>query len=412
MIHVTFLLGAGASIPAGYSSTCCLTEQIRASIGYRRHSSGRFCPGSPDVDKDFITPLVGRIVCWLYTRAHEYFLDRKESKEINYEDLYYLASQLRDDWSELQNPAIRPLICNLKREMISWPEYREFRERCRLTLSTPDPGEFHQLCEETCHYIEDIVVNVLSHDSQHSSKHLELITAIIEAKGLELQGIATLAHDTHVEKFLSNQFSSRKDVSLADGFISERTDCVWRVWKDHFPEGSTPFLKLHGSTNWKQLSKEGNNNRSPVTIGIKVAKSKRSSSCPDEPTVQECWGEHSDGRPLLLIGTFNKPAMYAGPMLLDVHYRFRKILEETDTLVVCGYSFGDKAINTQLIYWWHSFDGSLVVIDPRFRCQIQENARNATKEILEDPGTEFIGERMQDVCKDRFIRSLRGVGET
>ncbi|MCY4673755.1 MAG: hypothetical protein OXD43_08355 [Bacteroidetes bacterium] len=407
MKRVTFLLGAGASIPAGYSSTHCLTERIRAPSGYYRHTDGRYYRGPPCPDTDFRTPLVRRIICWLYELTHEYLFYREESKEINYEDLYYLASQLRDDWSELQNPAMLPLIRNLKCVMISWPEYREFCERSGRTLSIPDLGEFHQLCEETCHYIEDIVVNVLSHDGQHHSKHLALITAIGEANDLDLKGIATLAHDTHVENFLSEH------VSLADGFSPEQTDCGWRVWQDHFPEGSIPFLKLHGSTNWKKLRNDGNNNRSPETIGINMANSECSSPRPDEPSDPECWRRGFDRRPLLLIGTFNKPAMYTGPMLLDVHYRFRKILRNTDTLVVCGYSFGDKAINTQLIFWLTSLSGrSLVVIDPRCPSQIQKNARYATQKILNDRGTRLINEKMEDVCKDQLIGLLRGVGET
>ena len=44
------------------------------------------------------------------------------------------------------------------------------------------------------------------------------------------------------------------------------------------------------------------------------------------------WSINFDGLPLLPIGTFNKPTMYVGPMLLEVHYRFRKILKDTDAL--------------------------------------------------------------------------------
>ena len=345
------------------------------------------------------------IIRWLYKRAHEYSLYRGESKEINYEDLYYLASQLRDNWSELQNPAMLPQLHHLKGVMISWPEYKEFRERYGLTLSIPDPEEFYQLCEETCHYIEDLVVNVLSHNGQHYPKHLELIAAIDEANDLCLNGIATLAHDTHVENFLSEQ-----GVSFADGFSPQQTDCGWRVWQDHFPEGRTPFLKLHGSTNWKKLHKDGNNNRSPETVGINMEKSECFSPWPDEPSDPECWRRDFDGRPLLLIGTFNKPAKYTEPMLRDVHYQFGKILEETDMLVVCGYSFGDKAINTQLISWWHSLEGSLVVIDP---CsQIQENARDAVQRILIDQRIKFIHKEMQDVSKGQLLGLLRGIDET
>ena len=44
-MNITFLLGAGASIPAGYSSTECLTDKVLASEGYFRHTDGNFYTG-------------------------------------------------------------------------------------------------------------------------------------------------------------------------------------------------------------------------------------------------------------------------------------------------------------------------------------------------------------------------------
>lgn len=111
--------------------------------------------------------------------------------------------------------------------------------------------------------------------------------------------------------------------------------------------------------------------------------------------------------------------MYVGPMLLEVHYRFRKILKDTDTLVVCGYSFGDKAINTQLVSWWNAFDRSLVVIDPCCKSQIQRTVRYAARQFLGDPpetipeprprpqGTKFVKDKMEDVCKNRLLALLK-----
>ena len=51
--------------------------------------------------------------------------------------------------------------------------------------------------------------------------------------------------------------------------------------------------------------------------------------------------------------------------MLDIHYRFRKILEGSETLVICGgYSFGNKALNTQLIFWHNANrPRSIAVID-------------------------------------------------
>ncbi len=60
MKRVAFLLGAGASIPAGYSSTECLTSKIQASEGYSRWTDENYCPGPAD-SNDSITPVVRRM---------------------------------------------------------------------------------------------------------------------------------------------------------------------------------------------------------------------------------------------------------------------------------------------------------------------------------------------------------------
>ena len=117
MNRITFLLGAGASIPAGYSSTKCLTKKILASENYYQHTDKKFYPFDERPVTDYTTPVVRRIIDWLFKRTKEYFQDRGEPKEPNYEDIYYLASQLRDDATELQNPALLPLICKLKCDM-------------------------------------------------------------------------------------------------------------------------------------------------------------------------------------------------------------------------------------------------------------------------------------------------------
>lgn len=58
------------------------------------------------------------------------------------------------------------------------------------------------------------------------------------------------------------------------------------------------------------------------------------------------WQDAIDGRPILLIGTFNKISEYTRGMFRDLHRRFRSMLRELDQLVVCGYGFGDKGINS------------------------------------------------------------------
>ena len=391
MKNISFLFGAGASIPAGYSSTQCLTEKIMAPKGYFRYTDGDYIAGPDDQIDDYTTPVVRRIIRRLFLQTQEYF---PYDKEPNYEDLYYLASQLRDDATELQNPALLPLIRKLKAEMTLWPEYEKFRERY-LPLDI-----FNHLCTETCHYIEDIVAHMLNRRNEYCTKHLEIIKTVIEAEDLGLKGIATLAHDTHVERYLRCA-----GIKYTDGFAAPIPDDSLRIWGNHFsPEDGIPFLKLHGSVNWTRfdLRKPGENQKLPLSeIGV----------CESPHLDNSVYGKdrYENYRPLLLIGTFNKPARYSWRLMLDIHYRFRKILEDSDTLVICGYSFGDKAINAQLIYWCDAARSrSLVVIDPRGRSEVGSSARYAAAKLLNDREmTKFLAEPMEAVGPDELHRVLR-----
>ena len=94
--------------------------------------------------------------------------------------------------------------------------------------------------------------------------------------------------------------------------------------------------------------------------------------------------------------------------MLDIHYRFRQVLSNTHTLIVCGYSFGDKAINTQLIFWYRAQrNRSIIVIDPRPKDKIIESARFSADQLLQYDGVaHFIEKPMQDVIFEELIQIL------
>lgn len=163
------------------------------------------------------------------------------------------------------------------------------------------------------------------------------------------------------------------------------------------------FLKLHGSVNWQifHLRKSKEYESLPSSeIGI----------CENFHLNNSIYyfSEDVENPSLLLIGTFNKPAKYNWGLMLDIHYRFRQVLAKTQTLIVCGYSFGDKAINTQLIFWYHAErNRSIVVIDPCPKDKIIESARFAAAELLFSNGAaRFIEKPMQNVRFDELIQVL------
>ena len=178
--------------------------------------------------------------------------------------------------------------------------------------------------------------------------------------------IATLCHDTHLETFLMKQ-----GISLEDGF-SEPEDGI-RYWNNHFTShDSIPLLKLHGSVNWSALRPRGGNEYDEQ-IGI-VEKS----TCHNDRTGVEYFFDkiHQKlppqevplykGEAELLMGTLNKTSRYSKGIFLDIHYCFRSKTDDTDRMVICGYSFGDRGINSHLTNWFYGKRGRrFVIIHPK-----------------------------------------------
>ena len=87
---------------------------------------------------------------------------------------------------------------------------------------------------------------------------------------------------------------------------------------------------------------------------------------------------------MLLIGTFNKVSEYSKGIFRELHYRFRWMLHDADQLVVCGYSFGDKGINSEIIDWYYAKrERRFLVIHPD-RDELVENARGAIQKHWEE----------------------------
>lgn len=256
------------------------------------------------------------------------------------------------------------------------------------------PDDFPELCQEVCHYIADIVWRRLG-GRPKNTHHLAPIASACRTGGIV--SISTLCHDTHIESYLA-----KAGISLADGFSDPQEG--YRYWKDEFSsEHTTPFLKLHGSVNWFRIDTE-------ICIPPEGRYQERLRR--EDGTFEDAFTD----RPELLIGTFNKLSEYSQGIFLELHYRFRATLKEADKLVVCGYSFGDKGINTEIIEWYFSKPGrSFVIIHPDPE-DLFKNARGAIRKYWEKDPIEqtapfrehahVIEKRLEDVTSEELLVSL------
>ena len=360
-----FLLGAGSSVAAGFPSTNDLTEHVLSGRGVWRHTDGAFYidgSGPPDEATQFATCMLRH----LYEEAERYY-SAYGGRHTNYEDLYYLAKQAVDEETgEMENPAIHSFVSGLKTKIL--PLIKSANEN----NDDPDkpwvpalPDSFRTLLRETCNYIADIVCRKLCYKPGSGSiGHLEVIANVCTSA--DIASLSTLCHDNHVETFLKE-----RGIILSDGFSDEETGV--RYWDGDFSSGSkTPFIKLHGSVDWFRLRPDDGDGYDEK-IGVIPHYLDHFHTQTDDGRFQTSL----DGRPQLLVGTFNKIQQYSSGIFRELHYRFRSTLNETDQIVVCGYGFGDKAINSEIINWYYKEQGRRLIIIHENPDDLVDNARGA-----------------------------------
>ena len=410
-MKTAILLGAGSSLPAGYPSTRCLTNRVLCGKGVKRQSKGTYSKK----DATLLNCMVRRI----HSEVEGYFSYWNErladfsawkGRLANYEDLFYLARQASDEvMGQMENPAVHPFISKLRADMSTLVEAANAEKKDPNKTSYPNiPDDFDKLFGETCNYISNVVWKALCRKPT-STNHLK---PFVEAcRTCNVTGISTLCHDTHVETHLRT-----KGIVLADGFSDEKNGV--RYWngdlysklKIPFLKRKIPFLKLHGSVDWFRFLPDcipPCDKDCPWfydRIGISL------NGDPDRPERDGKRQTAVDGMPLLLIGTFNKLAEYSQRIFLDLHHRFRSTLREADQLVVCGYSFGDKGINTAVIEWYYEKRGRRFLIIHPDRNELVCNARGAIRNKWDQwekrKSVEFMARRLEQVDADEFLRKI------
>ena len=401
-MKTAILLGAGSSIPAGFPSTKDLTDRVLSCKDIYKDTNQLYHMGDFAGHPSFeTTELVKEMMQKLFEEAECYY---PPDKTINYEDIFYLAVQVRDHlWGEMENPAVKPFVDKL-------------REQIEPSIYSQSGIGFSNPLVETPDYIADVVKICLNHKSkQETLGQLDLIKRACNS--VNITSISTLCHDTHVETYLRKD----PDIALSDGFSKEKAGV--RYWNGDFSTNKRiPFLKLHGSINWFRLSPSpgAKNTRYDDRMGILGGPSLDAGDSwhddkicilpNDNPELTQTIGgvEHdvlNKRRPLLLIGTFNKILDYSKGIFDDLLYRFRLTIRQANQMIICGYGFGDKGVNENIIEWYYA-NGKrrLIVIDPDDK--LFEKARWAIRSKRtrweKEGKLDLIREKFENVDVDEF----------
>jgi hypothetical protein len=323
---VLFLLGSGIAMDAGMPSVGKISKQVFSGDGVIRHTDETYYLADPDTPsyehlRTRAEPAI-RFVQRLRGVADRYFAEVLDEHTTDYEDIANLTKQIADAISgEYENPALLPLLAE-------------------LTADTGGLREVKDLATEGHRYILDTVWRMLHRPVDHAFKvdHLAAIT-----EGCRALGSADLFELNH-DRVLEHAFASA-EIALSNGFTRPNGEVVF--WTGEFDQPVRHF-KLHGSVEWF-----ARNVPDEPWRGLVVARSTTDDPYHERGATGEFLDFPADGRPVLLAGTFDKPLAYDNTPFADQHYRFHMSLRRADAIVVIGYGFRDKAINSRLIGWIH-----------------------------------------------------------
>lgn len=327
-----FLFGSGASLAAGMPSTSHITEAALSGAGVTYGEATYWLPAEPnEIVHDDVTPIVGflAILKRLYDRYYEGGLWRP----VSYEDLYFLASQIYDsELGEYDNPAIQPLINEISAEvdplllpLVNRPRFYKWK--------------LHDLAGQAMYYIEDVVWQMISRRIVKIDEHLSFILdARNYAKRIDL---FSLNHDLILEQVLDNL-----NLPFSDGFGNEES--AIRYWAPNLlkaEDGRTRLFKLHGSIDWYLIQPRDGRQE------YRFAQFRGLDPYHLPGQNGEEWLTYRGHGPKLLVGTFNKILQYTSDIYSSLHCHLHESLERSSTLIVSGYGFRDKGINTRIVQW-------------------------------------------------------------
>jgi hypothetical protein len=365
MNNISFLFGAGISIPSIISSTQEITDRIISGNDIIRHtdSSYYFWPNVPNKHLDLYFEYISENIEFIKIILDEIvdYFKKVSNKKLNYEDIFYFINEMYNEISgDTNNPAVYAFIKYLG------PKIKEFFEtkknndyRLRDMLNYLDEIENYMIC---------IVTSMLS-QKVIEIKGLDFLNILNKDKEIKKANIFTLNHDLLLEKYFVN-----KNIKYCNGFSIPINNV--RYWEPKlFLENKNKFnlFKIHGSVDWYRMRISGSDWHDEYICIITDGNIHRSKS-KDGRELNDL-GTH----PKILVGTYNKIAAYSNGIFLDLICCLNKFLNESENLIISGYSFGDKGVNSWITEWaYKSRTKRIVLIHPKLD-DLKNNARGSIR---------------------------------
>ncbi|QQS51064.1 MAG: SIR2 family protein [Bacteroidota bacterium] len=291
----------------------------------------------------------------------------------NYEELYYLLYQISESESkEYENPALYPLIQKI---------LTDFSDELGLF-----DNDLTRYMNEAKRYIHYIIYQLLQLSNGNVSQ-FDIISKLLD-KTPDID-VYTLNHDILLETYFAQS-------NLDFNFGFEKSDKISFFNKSLLAktEGLNLF-KLHGSIDWFIFQdKNGSSNlyKVPLDYDAQI----------DRYYTLDERLHFTDGLPYFLIGTFNKMLNYLSGYYEIVFDTFKNRILNTDKIIISGYGFCDKGINTRITHFAHQPGKELVIVHPDKK-QLEQTARGSFHiNLLNNPSVRFVEKKFEEITLDEI----------
>lgn len=371
---IAILLGSGVSKYSGLMLVNEITDFILNTSNVARDYDMNYYLHSDNVKCQNVK-YIQRLLKYLRAIIEEYHKHANIRYEFNYEELYYLLHQISaSEKKEYENPAIYPLIEKLQNDFNE--EITFYRE------------EFQRFIDEALRYIHYVVYQLLQ-KSNGTHSQFEIIAEL--SKMVSVVDIFTLNHDILIETFFKS-----KNIEFNFGFEKSGKISFFNKNLLEQKEGINLY-KLHGSIDWfnfQDSHRLWNLYCLPLNFDRQID---RYNGLDDRLFV-------TDGLPYFLIGTFNKMLNYLSGVYEIIFDLFKQRILWADKLIISGYGFSDKGINTRISHFINHPGKEIVIIHPNIE-QLIASARGSFHiNILNNPNVKFVEKKFEESLIDDILK--------
>ena len=170
-----------------------------------------------------------------------------------------------------------------------------------------------------------------------------MIGDLVNDKNIDRVNLVTLNHDLLIERYLENI-----SCYFIDGFTEPDGEFCYFNQKLYDNENEKVKLyKLHGSLNWYRIRDYVKEENTTYDFYAKLVGNNRWHCKNSKGKVLTT----IESYPIFLTGTYNKQSDYSHGIIRYVHLKFYECLYNCNIIIMSGYGWNDKGVNTYLFEW-------------------------------------------------------------